>query len=348
MDAPKPMEISNPRRMLVVGAPDSGVLEFLTDLTTTAPPPPRPAAPTEDADSSAGNPNDPNDPTAAAGPANNTSIAGLTHAWTLTTPYYTTTIPIWIDEIARPAAWRDDFCRPEAREVVAAVGAWVYVFRKPPADAGREMETERDRVLQTMRGIREVVEKGAGMGWDGVCLAVGVRGRAGGLVGTSEVVVAGVEEEGEGKWGAEEWEDAARERGFEYVDAEAEGRNEFGEVQGMARVREALEANEWEGDDGAGLSDFEELEGEGSGDEDWNKTFAAEEAEMGLELLGLKTELNGGDGDDADGEDQAAQVEELERMMSKLSGIKDLAAGMPEEQRKKFAAKAVNDLMKSS
>lgn len=66
---------------------------------------------------------------------------------------------------------------------------------------------------------------------------------------------------------------------------------------------------------------------------------------MGMEIMGLKTELNGGEG--ADDEDQAAQVEELERMMSKLSGIRDLAAGMPEEQKKKFAAKAVNDLMKS-
>ncbi|OMP83194.1 hypothetical protein BK809_0004575 [Diplodia seriata] len=343
MDAPKPMEISNPRRMLVVGAPDSGVLEFLTDLTTTAPPPPRPTPTDDDAEAEAAN-------------TTTTTTAGLTHAWTLTTPYYTATIPIWIDEIAALDAWRADFCGPEAREVVAAVGAWVYVFRKPspssPLSLDKNAEDEREQVLRTMDGIRKVVESGAGLGWDGVCLAVAVRGRAAGLVGTSEAVVEGqaaaAAAGGDGGWGVEEWEDAARERGFEYVDAEAKGRNEFGEMQGMARVREALEANEWEGDDGAGLSDFEDLEGgeEGSGDEDWSKTFAAEEAEMGMELLGLKTELNGG-GDDADGEDQAAQVDELERMMSKLSGIKDLAAGMPEEQRKKFAAKAVNDLMKS-
>ncbi|KAL1646039.1 hypothetical protein SLS58_003459 [Diplodia intermedia] len=344
--------------MLVVGAPDSGVLEFLTDLTTTAPPPPRPT-PTDDDNAEAAANNSNGDTTTT------TTTAGLTHAWTLATPYYTATIPIWIDEIAQLDAWRADFCGPEAREVVAAVGAWVYVFRKPSpssssssssslADKDAEDGGERERVLRTMDGIQKVVERGAGLGWDGVCLAVGVRGRGAGLVGTSEAVVEGqvavdATAGGGGGWGVEEWEDAARERGFEYVDAEAKGRNEFGEMQGMARVREALEANEWEGDDGAGLSDFEDLEGgEGSGDEDWNKTFAAEEAEMGMELLGLKTELNGGGDDDADGEDQAAQVDELERMMSKLSGIKDLAAGMPEEQRKKFAAKAVNDLMKSS
>ncbi|EKG17005.1 Alpha/gamma-adaptin-binding protein p34 [Macrophomina phaseolina MS6] len=192
-----------------------------------------------------------------------------------------------------------------------------------------------------MRGIRGVIEAGAGGLWDGVCLAVGVRNK--GMVGTSEKVVGG-----DGAWGPfEEWDDEARERGFEYVDAEMKGRNEFGEMTGMARVREALEANEWEGgdddDDDGGLDGLGVGE---SDDEDWNKTFAAEEAEMGIEMMGLKTELNGGEGADG-GEDEAAQVEELERTMSKLSGIRDLAATMPEEQRKKFAAKAVNDLMKS-
>lgn len=194
---------------------------------------------------------------------------------------------------------------------MAAVGAWVYVFPKPDKGDGDAAKAERERVLATMDAVQKVVEKGAGLGWDGVCLAVGVRGRTAGLVGTSEAVV----EERAGGWGFEEWEDAARDKGFEYVDAEAKGRNEFGEMQGMARVKEALEANEWEGE--AALSDLEDLDGEGSGDEDWSKTFAAEEAEMGMELMGLKTELNSGDG-----EDQAAQVDELERMMSKLSGIR--------------------------
>ncbi|KAK0664193.1 hypothetical protein DIS24_g827 [Lasiodiplodia hormozganensis] len=339
MDSPKPMDISNPRRMLVVGAPDSGVLEFLTDLTTTAPPPPRPTAPADNDDDTTDGNNKKDDSSNDSTGGGGTSIAGLTHAWTLTTPYYTATIPIWIDEIAHLDSWRADFCQPEAREVVAAVGAWVYVFPKPDRGDGEAAKAERERVLATMDAVQKVVEKGAGLGWDGVCLAVGVRGRTAGLVGTSEAVV---EEKAAaaGGWGFEEWEDAAREKGFEYVDAEAKGRNEFGEMQGMARVKEALEANEWEGE--AALSDLEDLDGEDSGDEDWSKTFAAEEAEMGMELMGLKTELSGGDG-----EDQAAQVDELERMMSKLSGIRDLAAGMPEEQRKKFVAKAVNDLMKS-
>ncbi|KAH7049345.1 alpha and gamma adaptin binding protein p34-domain-containing protein [Macrophomina phaseolina] len=271
--------------------------------------------------------------TTAPTPTDTASLAGLTHTWALTTPYYTATVPIWIDEIADAAAWTAEFRKPEAREVVRAVGAWVFVFAKDDA--------RKDEVRETMRGIRGVIEAGAGGLWDGVCLAVGVRNK--GMVGTSEKVVGG-----DGAWGPfEEWDDEARERGFEYVDAEMKGRNEFGEMTGMARVREALEANEWEGgdddDDDGGLDGLGVGE---SDDEDWNKTFAAEEAEMGIEMMGLKTELNGGEGADG-GEDEAAQVEELERMMSKLSGIRDLAATMPEEQRKKFAAKAVNDLMKS-
>lgn len=247
--------------------------------------------------------------TTAPTPTDTTSLAGLSHTWTLSTPYYTTTLPIWIDEIAHAPSWIAEFLKPEAAEVVRAVGAWVYVFAKH--------EGKKEEVLETMKGIQDVVEKGAGLAWDGVCLAVGVRNK--GLVGTSERVVE--EGAGEGGWGGfEEWEDAARERGFEYVDAEMKGRNEFGEQTGMVRVKEALEANEWEGgDDGGDLDGFGEGE---SDDEDWSKTFAAEEAEMGMEIMGLKTELNGGEG--ADDEDQAAQVEELERMMSKLSGIRGM------------------------
>ncbi|GME28164.1 hypothetical protein GTA08_BOTSDO04110 [Neofusicoccum parvum] len=297
------MEISNPRRILVIGAPDSGILPFLKDLTGTAPTPTGPDA----------------------------SLAGLTHSWTLRTAYYAATLPVWIDEIGDLPAWRAEFLKPEAREVVAAVGGWVLVLRKPVDAAAR-----RD-ALAAMRAVRDVVERAEGLGWDGVCLAVAV---GSGVVATAGEVVGRAE-------GEEELEDGAQDCGFEYVDAEKKGeRNEFGEKVGMERVREALEANDWEGGGGeeADFEDFEAGLGSDDDDGDWGKTFAAEEAEMGVELMGLKTELNGGEEDE---EDEAAQVEELERMMSKLSGIRDMAAGMPEEQRKKFAAKAVNDLMKS-
>ncbi len=72
---------------------------------------------------------------------------------------------------------------------------------------------------------------------------------------------------------------------FEYVDFEAKGKNQFGEADGRPEeLRQALEAAEWEGD--AAL-DFNE-DGDG-----FEGTFAAEEAEMNMELFGMKGALHG-------------------------------------------------------
>ncbi|KAH7033556.1 uncharacterized protein B0I36DRAFT_110396 [Microdochium trichocladiopsis] len=40
------------------------------------------------------------------------------------------------------------------------------------------------------------------------------------------------------------------------------------------------------------------------------------------------------------------EVEKIERMMLKLSAVRDMAAGLPEDQRRRMAAKAVNEVMK--
>jgi len=62
-----------------------------------------------------------------------------------------------------------------------------------------------------MKAVQEVIEKAAGYSWEGTCLAVGMKqGLTGGL-----------------KLG-DDWEDVCLSYGFEYVDAEAKGRNEFG------------------------------------------------------------------------------------------------------------------------
>jgi len=97
----------------------------------------------------------------------------------------------------------------------------------------------------------------------------------------------------------------------------------FLEPVGIARIKEALEANEWAGDeeldvDALGLDDDDE---EGFGD-----TFAAEEAEMGIEFMGMKTAVNGGDdvrqalGEEKD--EEADRVEGLERMMHQMQAIR--------------------------
>ncbi|KAF2087987.1 hypothetical protein K490DRAFT_65267 [Saccharata proteae CBS 121410] len=292
------MEITNPRRILAVGAPDSGILSLLNDLTGSAPTP------------------------------NDDSTAGLSHTWSLKTSYYTAELPIWIDEIPDVEQWRAEFVKPEAKEVVNVLGAWIYCFRKPVT------ESQLGTVKATMRAIAQVVERAWGFSWEGVCLAVAMpQGMTPHLQKTFD-----------------EWEDMCREYGFEYIDSEATGRNDFGEPVGIARIKESLETNEWAGEDGGGIDGLDEWDEDDV--ENFHETFAAEEAEMGIEMMGLKTAINGGDdAKDALGQDEeadeAAQVEELERTMSKMHAIKDMGESMPEEQRKRFAAKAVNDLMKT-
>lgn len=71
-----------------------------------------------------------------------------------------------------------------------------------------------------MKHVGEVVKEGCGMVWDGVCVAVGMpRGEVGG-----DVVVRGMK--------GEEWEELCQEWGFEWVDWEDKGRNEY---SGMLR-----------------------------------------------------------------------------------------------------------------
>lgn len=71
--------------------------------------------------------------------------------------------------------------------------------------------------------------------------------------------------------------------------------------------------------------------------------FGAEAAEVEREMMGLKMAVNGAEGSD-EGADEG--VEELENTVLKLRAIKDMGADMPESERRKFAAKAVRDVMK--
>lgn len=206
----------------------------------------------------------------------------------------------------------------------------------------------KDATKDSIRAIADVIKKACGYSWDGTCLAVGM----------PQGITPHLQLEDE------EWEEFCRELGFEYVDATTKGKNEFGEPTGIDRVKEALETTEWDGADDEfgdilgeeGLGDMDE-----SGEGEWG-AFSVEEAEMNRELLGMKTAVNGGDAGDE--EDEALQVEELERMMGKLQAIKgmdrlphpsvlltdlasDTSSSMPEAERKRFAAKAVAEVMKT-
>jgi len=85
--------------------------------------------------------------------------------------------------------------------------------------------------------------------------------------------------------------------------------------------------------------------GLGEDDDGFEGSFAAEEAEMNMELFGMKGALAGLD-DDEGPEPGDKEVEDLEVMMQKMVAIKEMGEGMEEAERKRFAAKAVNDLLK--
>jgi hypothetical protein len=81
----------------------------------------------------------------------------------------------------------------------------VVCFRKPVDAAALE------DVRELVKRVGEVVKEGCGYGWDGVALAVALP------QGISPCLELG-----------DEWEDWCQDLGFEFVDWEKKGRNEFG------------------------------------------------------------------------------------------------------------------------
>ncbi|KAL8873655.1 MAG: hypothetical protein Q9174_000909 [Haloplaca sp. 1 TL-2023] len=146
----------------------------------------------------------------------------------------------------------------------------------------------------------------------------------------------------------DEWEDVCQDKGgWEWVDSEATGKNDFGENVGLVRLKEALEANEWDaGGEVIDGTEAAELEAElGLGNE-------PSSTQPGMDLEDDTTEMHeailshDSDNEGRDAEDDS-QIEELETMMLKLQAIREKGAGMSDEERKNLAAKAVRDIMKS-
>ena len=237
-------------------------------------------------------------------------------------------MPIWIDEIADTAAWRSEFLKPEAKEVVQAVGAWVYCF-KAPLNGGISAEIE-----ETMKAIYEVSEEHVGFGADLMMLAVAM----------PRTTARSNQEDDK----QDEMEDTCLNYRFEYIDYNATGKNEYGEKTGFERLKEALQANEWPArnldDDNCAIDDLDLY------DEDDTEGLAKDEVEMTAELFGMKAALAGNDLE-PDGEDvvppsqQATQVEDLDMLMGRLLAVREQSADLPEAQRKRMAAKAVKELM---
>jgi len=256
------------------------------------------------------------------------TIAGTTHLWPLKTAYYTTTVSIWLDEITSPSSWAREFLAPEAKEVLTALGAFVICFRKPVNEA------ELKDVKDLLEKVGEVVKEGCGMTWDGVCLAVAM----------PQSVTPYLEKS------FDEWEELCQESGFEFVDFESKGLNEYSEPMGIERLREALEANDWETNDlaeGLSLEDFDD-DGDDNGEGEGSIGIGIEATEMEMEMFGMKQAIYGsGNGVESDDEeDQNESVEQLQAMMLRMQAVRDMGADMPEAERKRFAANAVNEIMK--
>lgn len=103
------------------------------------------------------------------------SLAGTTHDLELRTPYYTATVPIWLDLVNGPASeWASTFLSDEAKEVLEVLGGIVVVFAMPPETPMTSSPT-KDEATALIKGVGQVVKEGlGGWEWDGVSLAVGV------------------------------------------------------------------------------------------------------------------------------------------------------------------------------
>ncbi|KAI1355939.1 hypothetical protein F5Y01DRAFT_268098 [Xylaria sp. FL0043] len=327
------MEIENPRRILAVSSADSAqhLARVLKDLTGITP------------------------------EQTSTSLAGASHNLSLKTAYYTADVPIWLDLISSPSEWSTSFLSPEAKEVLEVLGGVMIVFTLPVHAHSDEGKSSQELIKQ----VGKVVKDGlGGWSWDGVGLCLGV-----GEIDDIDV-----------------WEDCCAESGLEFVQVRSQStpsRNEFGEKTGIPRALEALEANDWNNatlsDPGSDFPDIDAEMGTQKKKRQETDDEDAEAADLDPESLdfgfdredfeGLKRAIwNAGkeDGEDfMNGESSSATVEggkrtldetedslddeeiqKMERMMAKLQAVRDTNAGLPEEQRKRAAAKAVAEVMK--
>ncbi|RAQ63917.1 hypothetical protein COH20_000728 [Aspergillus flavus] len=274
-----------------------------------------------------------------------------------------------------PKTWQKEFSGPEAKVVRDAIGGVVICLRNldllspsTSTSTSTAPSTEQDMeerpewkglktFLEAVGFVKGVMDEERGGLGDvlGLVVLVG-RGRESG-VGVStisgdpdEVNDLGEEEVFSVPW----WEDKLFDLGlvgFEVVNWDprevglSEERDRFGEYQGMRRVREILETHDWastpSGESG-GVDDVEdELEGHLLED-----GFDLEVNELEREMVGLRFAIENG-GDDLggiDGDDEI-KVESMEALMLRMKAIKDMSDELPESERKRFAAKAVRDIM---
>jgi hypothetical protein len=265
-----------------------------------------------------------------------------------------------------------EFLRDEACDVVRAVGAWVYVFPKPSPAVGTSAPTTEtiitDETRAVMKAIQDVVEKHAVYDEDGIsgvvklAIAKGTGKQDPAKSHTTARTdndmnhdVIALDHEAE--------EEMCQEFGFEFVDYSATGHNAFGEKVGFARLQEALQTIEWtssdpENEHEAGEEDEDDItamlkafDGESSGmsgtdreEAEWTaEMFAVKAALLQQSELDDETDVAGENDDNAARE---GQVDDLDRLMGRLLAVKEQSVGLPEEERKRLAARAVREVVR--
>ncbi|KAJ5353765.1 Alpha/gamma-adaptin-binding protein p34, partial [Penicillium brevicompactum] len=318
-------------------------------------------------------------------PSCRTSFAGYTtHSpLRLETKYYSTEVPVWVDEIPlsdTKEQWKTDFLSEEAQIVREAVGALVVCAHAPETgppntDSNDLSEREDVRALRdVMRGIGAVKEKidedRGGVGdVSGVFVLVGPRkvsSSSGSKTTSNESDLGGDLGDDLGdvvplsvSW----WEDQFYDMGllgWEVIEWDPkeggeETRNQYGEREGMPRIKEVLETHDW-------TMTSAEIEDDSDAEDDLedkllgvsnSRGFGNEVHELEREMFGLRMaiERGGGDGEDededgADADDGELDVESMESLMMRMQTIRDMGSDLPEAERKRFAAKAIHDIMR--
>ncbi|KAI0411227.1 hypothetical protein F5X98DRAFT_62052 [Xylaria grammica] len=330
------MDITNPRRILAVSSADSvqHLARVLKDLTGTIP------------------------------EQTSTSLAGASHNLSLKTTYYKAEVPIWLDLISSPSEWSASFLSVEAKEVLEVLGGVMVVFALPVHAHSDEGKSAQDLIKQ----VGKVVKDGlGGWEWDGVGLCLGV----------GEIDDVDVWEDCCAESGLEF---------VQVRSQSTPSRNEFGEKTGIPRALEALEANDWANASADDFdSDFEDIEAElegrkkrqgADGEDPEAADLDPESLDFGFDredFEGLKRAIWNAEKEDGEefsdrgeksaaaaaatggakqGEDETEEsldedgVQKIERLMAKLQTVRETNAGLPEDQRKRAAAKAVAEVMR--
>ncbi|KAK8096979.1 hypothetical protein PG999_012923 [Apiospora kogelbergensis] len=347
------MDISNPRRILAVSLEDDAIhlSRVVKDLTGSAP------------------------ETAS------TTLAGTSHTLDLKTAYYTASVPIWLDLIADPSEWSASFLSAEAKEVLEVLGGLVVVFPLPTKPGSDSDEAKSAREL--IEHVGKVVQKGlGGWAWDGVGLCVGVGeiddvDEWDGCAAACGLEFVQVRAKGSGarnefgeKTGisrakealeANEWDQVGgSDLGSDFGDFEAALDGDDNDEDGLDGVVASSKATDLDPKDldfGFDRDDFQGLRkaiwstGNEDGDERdlMNGDKPSQQKQKTQQGPGELDASNGGGSSSKEVEDNKldeAEIQKLEGMMRKLQAVRDMSAGLPEDQRKRMAAKAVGEVMK--